>query len=62
MSEMPTVAEVREAEIEFLLDMRDAVCRELRAIERRLERLGHPVRDPKVKPPLPMAIGAQSEK
>jgi len=47
---MPTETEVRDAEVEYLLDVRDSLCRQLRATERRLERLGHPVSKPKVKP------------
>jgi hypothetical protein len=47
---MPTENEIKDAEVAYLLDTRDAACRWLQAIERRLEHLGHPVSRPKVKP------------
>jgi hypothetical protein len=45
---MPTESEIKGVMVAYLLDRRSALCRELASVERQLERLGQPVRNPKM--------------
>lgn len=46
---MPAEQQIRDELIAMLLDEHDVLCRKLANNERQLERLGRPVRNPRIK-------------
>jgi len=53
---MPMENEIKGVMVAYLLDRRSALCRELASVERQLERLGEPVRNPKMQPDQKMKV------